>query len=132
MTIEKTLIPEGERLDFLPKYLGNQFLRFEMLAYHFMDRYCETYRGGLWHFYALSNGGMFICPDSADPFRVVNEVNYCDRVLSAEAAGIGVSLYALSHLAFDTQEPRLGTLYYALRDFAAEHPEGRGIFAFID
>jgi hypothetical protein len=53
-------------------------------------------------------------------------------VLSAEAAGIGVTLYALSHLAFDTQEPRLGTLYYALRDFAAEHPEGRGIFAFID
>lgn len=132
MTIEKTLIPDADRSGFLPGFLGLNGFRFEMLAYHFMDQYCETYRGGYWHFYALSNGGMFICPDSADPFRVVNEVNTCDTVLSAEAAGIGVTLYALNALCFGPHDDRLVELYHALREFAAEHPEGRGIFAFID
>lgn len=130
--IEKTLIPDAERPGFLPTHLGRNFLRFEMLVYHFLDQYCETYTGGLWHFYSLSNGGMFMAPDSAETFRVVNAVNTCDEVLSAEAAGIGVTLYALNALCFGPQDDQLATLYHALRDFAGEHPEGRGIFAFID
>jgi len=61
-----------------------------------------------------------------------NPMNYCDETMSAEAASIGANIYALSAVGFDSQEPKIGTLYYALYDFAAEHAEARKIFRFID
>lgn len=130
--IKKTLIPDADRPGFLSGFLADNEFRFEALAYSLMDHYCEAYRRGYWHFYALSNGGMFMAPDSAKPFCLVNEVNYCDAVLSAEAAGIGVTLCALNVLCFGGRNDRIVELYYALSDFAVEHPERRAIFAFID
>lgn len=38
----------------------------------------------------------------------------------------------LNALTFETSLPRLGTLYYAFRDFAAEYPESSKIYRFID
>ncbi len=130
--ITKTRIEEKNRSQFLPKYIGNPFLKFEMYVYGFMERFAEEYQGGYWEFFELSNGGMFICPQSDKKFRMINPMNHSDEVMTAEAAGIGVSLYALNALAFETSIPKLGTLYYALRDFAAEHPESGKIYRFID
>lgn len=88
--------------------------------------------GGYWNFYNLSNGGFFMGLNSDKEFHVVNPMNYCDETMSAEAASIGANIYALSAVGFDSQEPKIGTLYYALYDFAAEHAEARKIFRFID
>ena len=130
--IEKTLVPDTQRLKFLPGHFGKHHFRFEMLVFHFMHSFCGDYDGGYWNFYSLSNGGMFMALKTDETFRVVNPDNYCDEVLSAEASGIGVTLYGLNYLSFKSQDPRIVTLYHALRDFATEHAEARGIFAFID
>lgn len=130
--IKKTLIPEQNRIGFLPSQLGQWHFQFEMLTYNVMSRYCEDYTGGYWNFYRLDNGGFFMAPDSDKSYRVVNDMNFCDEIMSAEAAGIGACLYALSGVAFESQDPKIGTHYSALYNFIGEHAEARKIFRFID
>ena len=130
--IEKTLIPEEKRMDFLPKHLGNHFLKFEMLVYSFMDTFCEEYSGGYWEFYSLSNGGMFISVSGDPQYRVVNAMNYFDDTLSAEAASIGINLFALNAILCETRDEHIFDLYDHLYDFVADHPESAKILRFID
>lgn len=130
--ITQTLVGEDQREDFLPKHMGKYSLMFELYAFSMMDRYAENYTGGLWDFFELSNGGMFIAPSSEDKFHMANAINHSDEIMTAQAAGIGITLYALNALAINFEAPEMGTLYYALKNFAAEHPESRSIFRFID
>lgn len=130
--IEKTLISEEDRLDFLPKYLGDHFFKFETLVYSFMDKFCIGYTGGYWNFYGLSNGGMFMSYATDEECRIVNAMNYFEDTLSAEAASIALNIFALNALICQTRDEKIFDLYEALRDFAAEHPEGAKIYRFID
>ena len=130
--IEKTPVPENKRIGFLASQLGRMHYKFEMLTYHVMSRYCEGYPGGYWNFYTLSNGGFFMALDSDRAFRVVNEMNFCDETMSAEAASIGANLYALSGVAFESQDPKIGAHYGSLYEFIGEHEEAWQIFRFID
>jgi hypothetical protein len=130
--IKKTLVPEHKRNGFLASQLGTLHLKFEMLTYHVMSQYCEGYRGGYWNFYRLDNGGFFMALDSDQHFHVVNPMNYCDETMSAEAASIGANLYALSELAFLSQDPKIGAHYASLYAFIGEHAKAREIFRFID
>jgi len=74
-----------------------------------------------------------MAPSTPGQFRITVHTNDFDGTLSADAAGITATLFALSHLAF--QFPRieiLSTRFHQLRDFAAEHAERRLIFQAID
>ncbi|MNG28751.1 Antirestriction protein KlcA [compost metagenome] len=51
--------------------------------------------------------------------------------MSADAAGITASLFAICDLAQGGDE-KLIDAYYALRDFAAEHAEANEIYSAID
>ncbi|MEW8333893.1 MAG: antirestriction protein [Candidatus Thiodiazotropha sp.] len=130
--IKTSLVPECNRIGFLASQLGTMHLKFEMLTYHVMSQYCEDYNGGYWNFYHLSNGGFYMALDSDQAFHVVNPMNYCDETMSAEAASIGANLYALSELAFQSQDPKLGAHYRLLYEFIGEHKEAQRIFRFID
>ncbi len=130
--IIKTLVKDQDRLNFLPSKIGKTFLKFEQLAYGFMSHFCEEYTGGFWNFYTLDNGGILMTLNSDQSFDVVNDMNYFEGLMSAEAASIGVNLFALNALANETQDSRLVDYYYALRDFAAEHSESSKIFGLID
>jgi hypothetical protein len=52
--------------------------------------------------------------------------------MSADAAGIVVTLFALCQLSAETEQDGIVELYHALRDFAAEHAEAGLIFSAID
>ena len=130
--IIKTLVKEEDRLDFLPKHLGKKFLKFEMLTYAFMDNFCEEYSGGFWNFWTLDNGGILMTLDSTESFKVINPLNYFEDTMSAQAASVGMNLFALNDLANRTQDEKLADYFYALRDFASEHPEASKIFQLID
>jgi len=130
--ISKRLVPENKRLDFLPRHFGNRFLMFENMVYSFMNHFCEDYSGGYWQFYTLSNGGAFMSLDSDKTFNVCNPMNYFDGKISAEAASIGVNIFALNALLNDPCDEKLIDLYYALKDFGAEHKEAPAILGFID
>lgn len=64
--------------------------------------------------------------------RLIVEGNYFDEVVSADAAGIIATLFALNDLACETRCDWIIALYYALLDFAREHPEEGSIMQAID
>jgi len=130
--ITQTQIPETKRLAFLPAKLGADCAAFESLVFNFMGQYAQGYSGGYWHFYTLSNGGLYIALDSVERFKVCNPMNYFEKEMSAQAASISVCLYALNALAWKRQSASIIDAYYHLRDFAAEHEEAAQIMAFID
>lgn len=132
-TIAKISIPERERANFLPRHFGTAaFLLVEAHIYAQLDRLCQTYRGGLWTFHELSNGGCFMAPDSSEPMLLANEHNDSSEEVSAEAAGIIACLYTFSALAFRPRMGHVGEHFHRLREFALEHPESADIFAVID
>lgn len=130
--ITKIPVALCDRSNFLPNHAGPQFLRYEMLTFDIMGKVCAEYHGGMWDFFELSNGGFYMAPDSEKRFRLVWEDNWFDGEMSADAAGIGVSLMAQSWLSGATNSESLAEKFYQLRDYAADHAEASAIFGFID
>lgn len=131
--VTATLVADGDRLSFLPRYFGEcLMLRGEATVYRFMDYLSQDYHGGFWNFYTLSNGGFYMSPDYDKRMLVSVEGNGFEGELSADAAGIVANLFALGHLATEKQNDRIIDLYYLLREFACDHPEGRMILRAID
>lgn len=127
-------VPDGMRLQTLPKHFGAHHLYVENLVFVFARTLIPTYRGGYWHFYDLSNGGFYMAPES-EPARVVVEGNGFDGVLSADALGIVVCLFAFSHgsFALTGQAQEKCTHHYGwLRDYSFTHQERSSIGAAID
>lgn len=126
------LVPEHERLAFLPKHFGDRLMLLgEISIYGWLDRLSQDYRGGYWHYYEIQNG-FYMAPAGYDKLRVVWPMNWCDRTMSADAAGIVATLSALCELC---QQPLGGDLvdkYYALCNFAGEHPQASAIYAVVD
>src|SRR5882724_9650190 len=118
--IVATIVPDAERLDFLPRHFGPLMLHVERQVYSWLSTLSADYSGGYFNFYRLSNHGAYMAPVSPERLRIsVHTNDFYDR-LTADAAGITATLFALSSLAF--QLPRfeiLSTRFHQLRDFAA-------------
>ena len=128
-----TCVPDAERLAFLPRHFGRQMLIVERAVYAHLGNLCADYRGGLWNFFDLSNGGCYLAPSESRGYQLLVEGNgFCGK-FDAECAGIVATLFALSHLSirFPDQD-RLAERFYQLRNFACEHPDGNLILAAID
>ena len=137
--VTASLVASNRRLTFLPTYFGPRLMmRRESLVYAWLRRLSEDYNGGFWNYYELSNGGFYMAPKINGSLRLQNEGNYADQTVSADAAGIVVTLYALSYLVEQTCGADEDTamvfsvLSDSLRQFAAEHTEASAIGALID
>ena len=130
--IETREVPEGERLDVLPKRFGQHMLVVESAIYDFMAASARSYRGGFWKFFELSNGGFYMAPVGEITFDIHVEGNGFEGVMSADAAGITACLFAFSHLSFQIRSDALVNHFYQLRAFALEHAEASVILAAID
>ena len=128
-----TLVSDAQRLDFLPRHFGRQMMMVEQHLFSRLSELSQDYTGGYWNFYDLSNGGCYLAPTAPEQFRIVVDGNDFAGDVSADATGITAMLFTLSELAF--RFPRVEVLserFHQLRDFAAEHAEGRLIFRAID
>ena len=136
--VTATLIPEGaQRLNFLPATFGRYFMRGESLVYAWMRKLSEDYSGGFWHYYTLSNGGHYMAPEMGDArLTLLVEGNGYEGSMSADAAGIVATLFALGQLAAEIAgtdaADALIDRYHFLRGFAAGHPEAAAIYRAID
>lgn len=131
--IVATLVDEDQRLSVLPHYFGfSQMLAAEASIYDYMTKLSIDYTGGHWHFYRLSNGGFYMAPNMDCPMRVEWWGNGYSGIMTADAAGIVATLFAVNQLASNVRTNKLIDLYHQVRDFAADHPEARAILAAID
>ena len=130
--IVATEVPAERRQYFLPERFGPALLpRSEMLVYGWLGRLCESYRGGFWRFFDLSNCGFYMAPNLPGPFHLRVDGNGFSGAVSADAAGVVASMFALNHLACDGHG-QLDDAYYLLRDFACQHEEHQSILMAID
>lgn len=134
--ITASLVSDEQRLDFWPLHFGRipQWILIEPRIFSWMDRFCENYRGGIWQFYTLSNGGVFMAPEAEgnEKWMLFNNMNGNRAEMSGEAAGIAVCLIEYSHHACRTECDAMTEHYYRLRDYALHHPESHAILAIID
>jgi len=134
-SIVATVVPEEDRLKFLPRHFGKHMLTVENALYSQFAKLCPTYTGGYWHFYDLSNGGCYLAP-SCETYPLVHADNFFEATVPGDAAGIIVSLFTFSHSSFwledDPFGPRIAQYFHLLRDFAADHPEAGLIYRAID
>jgi hypothetical protein len=113
-------------------------MKFEGTVYLWMRRLSTDYTGGYWNFYELSNGGFYMALSGEKRFQF-DSLNYAQEEVSADAAGVIVTMFALNAIIngivyeeeTDLSENFIER-YYRLRDFAAEHAESRKIFGLID
>ena len=135
--VAATLVAEGDRLSFLPAFFGPRLtMRGESLVFGWLDALSENYNSGFWRFYTLTNGGFYMAPATDKRMRLSVDGNGFNGEMSADAAGIVATLFAVGQLAAEVHGTDAGdTLadhYHALRDFAKTHPEAGLIFRAID
>lgn len=134
-TITRTRVAERSRLNILPRYAGAHMAKLESTIYQVLREYCDTYQGGYWEMYELSNGAFYMAPGTVEPMAMKCAGNWYDGAMTADAAGIVACLVAINRLAWGTTgaaRDRFVTLFYALRDYAIEHAEAAEILGAID
>jgi hypothetical protein len=104
--VSARLVADNERVHCLPAHFGRHMLTFENRAYDFLRSFSPDYDGAYWRFYELSNGGFYMAPDLTPLLRIAVPSNGFEGTLSADAAGIGVCLFACSHLSFECRDAR--------------------------
>ena len=128
-------LSEAQRMTYPAALFGPAFaFRVEPTIFTFAQALSSDYAGGSWEFYALSNGGFYMAPQSGQLFNVRAE-NGFEGQLSACALGITACLYAYSHLSFGTAGALTGACagqYHLLREHMLDHREVRSILAAID
>ena len=123
----------AQRMKVLPTFFGVDYMRFEGYLYDNMSTICDKYNGGTWSMYLLSNGSMYMTPNIEGVLEIAVPTNFYRGKMSAEAAGITSSLYAINRLCRDRpEETKYADMFYALRDFAIQHPECGEIMGAID
>ena len=134
--ISKTQCAIGQRLYFLPHYLGRAHAVFQNRLFYLAKQLLEPYDGGYWEFCHLSNGGFVMALDDDDTIAV-NSPNGNSAAVDAETASIVVCLMTLSDLSFNLQTDsdelhKVITSFHALREFALEHPNSNTILKLVD
>ena len=133
-TIIRTIVADNRRINHTAELFGLNFpMRLEPAIFNIAGNIASEYNGGLWEFYALSNGGFYMAPNTAKQFNVSCENGY-EGSMSADALGITACLYAYSHLSFgDGAFAEIcAEHYHWLREYMFEHPEAGCILRAID
>ncbi|CAD5366675.1 Antirestriction protein KlcA [Rubrivivax sp. A210] len=130
--IRCNIVPDDQRMDFLPRVFGaRHMLAGEAAVFNWMAQLCPEYKGGFWDFVDLSNGGFYLRLKSDKHFTLRVDGNGFTGTLSADAASIVATLFAINGLLFKGAH-HLHDAFYALKDFAVSHPEGHSILWAMD
>ena len=114
-------------------YGDSYSMSLEPQIFHAADELSDAYGGGVWDFFALSNGGFFMSP-RYETVLAVNCSSGSQVNISAEAFGISACLFAFSRLSFGygTFAETCGRHYYLLRSYMLEQSEAALILRAID
>jgi hypothetical protein len=114
----------------LPKHFGKYMLRVEDAVYSFARRLCPQLENSAWHFYELSNGGLYMAP-MVRAVTVRVHANAFDSAITGDAAGVVVCLYAFRQLAVEIPGDTMSRHFFQLDAFARQHGEADQILAAV-
>ena len=125
-TVNARLVTGEERLRTLPKHFGPRQLTVEHAVFTWMRELATEYRGGVWQFYELSNGGFYMAPQ-VEPLHLRVEGNGFDGQMSADAAGITACRTRLitSSTSYAARRSGPAPRFYGVRR-PSRGPSGRG------
>lgn len=132
--ITNTIVPESDRMTIVDRLFGIAYvLKLEPAVFSIAEALSEEYKGGIWGFYEITNGGFFMAPRHDTEFTLSCENGFEGKV-SPCAFGITVCLYAYSELSFagDRLAQVCAEQYHLLREYASQHPEAKLILRAID
>jgi hypothetical protein len=133
--ITRQLIDDEQRIEHAAQLFGVYFpLRLEPAVYALAGKLSPDYNAAYWAFYTLSNNGFYMAPYADHAFQVVCDNGY-EGMLSADALGITVCLYAYSHLSFSGIKGFSETCaqqYHWLREYMLDRPDAQAILGAID
>lgn len=133
--IVRALLSNARRFEVPAKLFGAASFGFkvEPAIFDMASSLADTYQGGCWDMYSLSNGGWYMCPSSEVLFSVTSQNGYTGD-MSADALGITACMFAFSHLSFgrDAVADVCAERYHLLREFAMDHAEATDILAACD
>lgn len=70
-SITNTIVPETERLAFVDRLFGIQYVtKLEPTVFTMTEHLASEYSGGYWQFHALGNGGFYMAPRFETEFSV--------------------------------------------------------------
>ena len=127
-----SIVPEERRMEFLPSKFGvTAMLKVETAVFAWMERLCPAYAGGYWNFVELSNGGGYMVPSGAETFDLCVEGSGFEDRVSADAAGVTATAFALNGLIWRGHD-KLGEKYEQLLAYISHHPDQIAIRRALD
>lgn len=111
-------------------------MRLENLIYQLAEKSLEGYKGGQWEFVKTACDARYMRFPYSNTKTL--EFGYNSARMGSDAAGIALTLMALSHFSFYLYEKEspdtdsVSQMFHDLRDYAISHGEAHQIFAFID
>ncbi|MBW3808230.1 antirestriction protein [Aeromonas jandaei] len=127
------LVIESKRMDMMPKYFGRWMMKTEGNIYGWLKEICESYSGGYWEMWEVSNGAFFMVPPAEkEGYTLAVDGNGFEGVLTAHATGVVACLFAYYYMWEMTGDDRFVKLYHALREYALTLEERSLIFSAID
>ena len=111
---------------------------FEATIFGLLGQLCPDYTGGMWDYFALSNGTWYMAPTEKCLFRVT-DFDGRSHDMSGDGAGLAVTLYLVNHLSWkfraDGQVAMMEAAahhYHALRMYTYAHPDASAIWRVLD
>ncbi|SDZ16510.1 Antirestriction protein [Nitrosomonas sp. Nm58] len=81
-TVTRQRVDEHQRIEHTAALFGVHFpLCLEPFVYALAEKLSPDYNDGYWEFYALSNGGFYMAPDSGTSFHVSCENGLCGHAV---------------------------------------------------
>lgn len=132
-----TTVPDEERNDFPLELFGaRNSLIADRLLYSLARSMVADFKGGLWLYRRTSNEARYAALAAPERMTITVVGNQFEREVSADAAGIILTLTAIGYLMARTPSEDglkfLDSRYYALLDYAKTLPEREPILAAID
>lgn len=122
-----TIVPENERLDFLPNHFGKHFLMLENLVYSFAEKMIDGYVGGYWEFaYADTDCVAPFMFFKEDDVKMTNLFSGDEVEVDGILAGMIVSIYAIEYLVNEVFDDALIDKLDALKDSAGQYAADHG------
>lgn len=133
------VLTDNHRLGFTQAMAGAYYSRFEFGLFNEMVRATnDAYSGGYWDYLMIEGGGGYARVRTEERFTL-HSLNGWSGEMSADAAGICVTLTILSRLSFDAYADnrhsdceKISNNFHALREWSYGHTESEAIVAFCD